>query len=201
MKSDASDRFHVSIRKMFIDYCKVYTAVYSLQVPFKSLLENAHFVMLLHCAKNDQKGFEHALLNECGKRYLKCQKDWKAFFSSTEGRNYPDKNPANDIIAFNKRIDIVIEELRMYQKAFCGFIYGYGIDKQERITADKDVGANRAFREREWLTHLNLVHAFLKIAQCTYKLELLEEEERKYSANVCLGEVGYIDDVRMYLPK
>ena len=53
MKSDASDRFHVSIRKMFIDYCKVYTAVYSLQVPFKSLLENAHFVMLLHCAKND----------------------------------------------------------------------------------------------------------------------------------------------------
>ena len=30
MKSDASDKFHESIRKMFDDYCKVYTAVYSL---------------------------------------------------------------------------------------------------------------------------------------------------------------------------
>ena len=64
-----------------------------------------------------------------------------------------------------------------------------------------DVRANRANREREWEKHLNKVHAFLKIAQCTYELKLVEEKEREYSAKVNLDKEKYLQDVRMYLPK
>ena len=53
LKFGAADDFHKSIVKMFDDYCKVYTAVYSLYEPFKSLLEHAHFNMLLKCTLND----------------------------------------------------------------------------------------------------------------------------------------------------
>lgn len=72
---------------------------------------------------------------------------------------------------------------------------------KERVTYTKDVRANRANRDREWEKNLNLVHAFLKIAQCTYKLKLLKEKEKEYSANVYLDEERYLEDVKMYLPK
>ena len=107
----------------------------------------------------------------------------------------------NERNQFEYRMFAVHAVHRDYQKGIRAYVDKIDDFPKPRKDMNKDPPVPKVIKDAEWIKHLTVVHAYLEVPQCLYKMIAVKGREREYIAEVTARTGLVYQDVMLTVPE